>query len=255
MTPYALQSPEADDDGPETPTPRDEQQRTLWKVTQTTDRRIVVIAQECINEPLPDMPDDDIAALHLAKPIINLSWREQPRFEPLRRGEGQMAELIRNFDWVNHPLGAIETWPQARVELVGMILCSFVPMTAYLEKEAFTLYNDAFRQCLGPSKHPDCLGKPAKEVWGEIWHLIEPALMDTLNGIPIKREDQLLFWERLSDGGPNILEVRLNFSSCPASLIFCFCRRCTRHGIIHLTGDKTELLATCSSCLSNKKNR
>lgn len=46
------------------------------------------------------------------------------------------------------------------------------------------------------------LGKPAKEVWGEIWEHIEIPLADAMKGIPTERQDQLLFFERLHDGGP-----------------------------------------------------
>jgi PAS domain S-box-containing protein len=33
-------------------------------------------------------------------------------------------------------------------------------------------YNDAYRRALGPERHPGSLGKPGREVWAEIWHLI-----------------------------------------------------------------------------------
>lgn len=64
-----------------------------------------------------------------------------------------MGDKIRNFDWDNHPLGGISSWPQARVEMVGLILRSPVPMTAYLEHEAYVVYNDAYIAVLGQTKH------------------------------------------------------------------------------------------------------
>ena len=72
-----------------------------------------------------------------------------------------MGERIRAFDWGSHPLGKIDFWPQARVEMIGMILASPVPMTAYLEDEAYVLYNDAYIQVLGSGKHPHVLGHTA----------------------------------------------------------------------------------------------
>ena len=36
------------------------------------------------------------------------------------------------------------------------------------------LYNDAYIQVLGSAKHPWALGKPAAEVWSEIWHICGP---------------------------------------------------------------------------------
>lgn len=47
------------------------------------------------------------------------------------------------------------------------------------------------------------MGKPAIEVWGEIWQYIEIPLQEAMNGIPVERHEQLLFFERLQDGGPN----------------------------------------------------
>lgn len=198
-----------DDYGSEggTPTGREDQDHLLWKITKTVDRRILALAQDCLHEPLPELVNkEEMEKLRQTKPLVNVPWTLQHRFEPLRRGFGVMADLIRNFDWASHPLGPIEAWPQARVEMVGMILASHAPMTAYLEQEAYVLYNDAFIACLGKSKHPACLGRPAKEVWGEIWNLIEAPMDATLQGVPSRYEDQMLFWERLEDGGPNIME-------------------------------------------------
>lgn len=140
-----------------TPTGKEEHDQLLWKITQTVDRRILALAQDCLHDPLPELVSmEEVEELRHIKPLVNLSWTLQHRFEPLRRGFGIMAELIRNFDWANHPLGPIETWPQARVEMVGMMLASHAPMTCYLEDEAYVLYNDAFIACLGKSKHPAC---------------------------------------------------------------------------------------------------
>lgn len=47
------------------------------------------------------------------------------------------------------------------------------------------------------------LGKPAIDVWGEIWQYIEIPLQEAMNGIPVERHEQPLFFERLQDGGPN----------------------------------------------------
>lgn len=64
-----------------------------------------------------------------------------------------MGERVRNFNWSDHALGPIGSWPQARVEMVGLVLRSPVPMTAYLEHPAYVIYNDAYIAVLGQTKH------------------------------------------------------------------------------------------------------
>ena len=36
------------------------------------------------------------------------------------------------------------------------------------------IYNDRYRGCSAPSKHPGALGRPVREVWPEIWDEIGP---------------------------------------------------------------------------------
>jgi hypothetical protein len=36
------------------------------------------------------------------------------------------------------------------------------------------IYNDAYIQVLSLAKHPEALGKPAAEVWAEIWDICGP---------------------------------------------------------------------------------
>ena len=126
-----------------TPTGIEEQQRIFWKITLCPCKRILALAQDTAQDPIPALDSRTVDELRIRKPVIRLSWREQTRFTCLRNAEGEMAERIRNFDWASHPLGRIDHWPQARVEMVAMILSSPVPMTAYLEKESYVLYNDA----------------------------------------------------------------------------------------------------------------
>ena len=40
--------------------------------------------------------------------------------------------------------------------------------------QAHFLYNDAYIQVLGSAKHPWALGRPAAEVWSEIWEICGP---------------------------------------------------------------------------------
>ncbi|MEZ5739691.1 MAG: hypothetical protein R3E68_09735 [Burkholderiaceae bacterium] len=38
-------------------------------------------------------------------------------------------------------------------------------------------YNDHYAQLVGPSKHPDILGRKAAVAWAELWPLIGPQLI------------------------------------------------------------------------------
>ena len=44
------------------------------------------------------------------------------------------------------------------------------------------LYNDAYRHSIGPERHPGSLGRPAREVWDEIWDIIGPQIEQVMAG-------------------------------------------------------------------------
>ena len=129
---------------------------TLWRITVSVDKRIVAIAQDSQTDPFTDLTPEEASVVRRSVPTVERPWRQQTRFQGLTNGGGTMGELIRNFDWSQHPLGAIETWPQARVEMISLLLRCPLPMTAYQEDEAFVIYNDAYIEVLGPHKHPRC---------------------------------------------------------------------------------------------------
>ncbi|HST12039.1 MAG TPA: response regulator [Terriglobales bacterium] len=89
-------------------------------------------------------------------------------------GSGELGELIRRFDWSKTPLGAIENWNQSLKTSINLMLSSQHPMWIGWGPDATFLYNDAYIQVLGSAKHPWALGKPAAEVWSEIWDICGP---------------------------------------------------------------------------------
>jgi diguanylate cyclase (GGDEF)-like protein/PAS domain S-box-containing protein len=86
---------------------------------------------------------------------------------------GEMAERIRRIDWSTTPLGPVEAWPQSLKTALEIVLSSRYAMFVWWGKELINLYNDAYRPFLG-KKHPQALGRPAQEVWAEIWDLVGP---------------------------------------------------------------------------------
>ncbi len=66
--------------------------------------------------------------------------------------------------------------------------------------EFILIYNDGYAPILG-EKHPWALGLPAREVWPEVWHQIEPMHRDILAGTrgAIFADDILLRIQRHKD--------------------------------------------------------
>jgi len=107
-------------------------------------------------------------------------------------GDSDMARRIREYDWASHPFGSPEAWPQSLRSAIGICLHSSFPTAIYWGPELRLLYNDAWAPIPGP-RHPAALGAPAREVWSDIWHVIEPQfahLYRTGEGIFV--EDQML---------------------------------------------------------------
>ena len=89
-------------------------------------------------------------------------------------GGGEMGERIRTFDWSQTPLGPIEAWPQSLKTSTGLMLNSQHPMWVGWGRDITFLYNDAYIQVLSLAKHPWALGKPAQQIWAEIWDICGP---------------------------------------------------------------------------------
>ncbi|WP_246780591.1 sensor histidine kinase [Rhizobium sp. AQ_MP] len=89
----------------------------------------------------------------------------------LRNG-GQMADLILARDW-SDGLGPIETWPAALRSALSICLNSSFPTAIYWGPELRLLYNDSWSHIPG-ERHPWALGRPAAEVWSDIWKVVGP---------------------------------------------------------------------------------
>ena len=94
--------------------------------------------------------------------------------EEVFSGGGELGDRIRAFDWSSTPMGPISGWPQSLKTAVRILITSRYSMWMGWGPDSL-LYNDAYaRQTLG-KKHPWALGKPAREVWAEIWADLDPA--------------------------------------------------------------------------------
>ncbi|HUR10973.1 MAG TPA: ATP-binding protein [Flavitalea sp.] len=110
-------------------------------------------------------------------------------------GGGMMGTLIRSYDWRLSSLGSIDSWPQSLRSALSICLNSNFPIAIYWGKDLTLIYNDAWSPIPG-NKNPWALGKPAKEVWPDIWDEIEPQFQKTFTGEPGGSKDALLPMQR-----------------------------------------------------------
>lgn len=113
-------------------------------------------------------------------------------------GGGEMGQRIRTFNWAGTWLGPIQEWPQSLRAAVSICIGSRYPIVIWWGREKLTqLYNDGYIPMMGEGKHPLFLGQSARDCWKEIWHIIDPMLVNVFKaGEATWSEDFLLVLER-----------------------------------------------------------
>ena len=112
-------------------------------------------------------------------------------------GGGEVGALMGQVDWSSTPLGPVETWPQSLQTVVRILLSSRFAMWMGWGPDLTFLYNDTYGRVTLGKKHPWALGKPAREVWSEIWSDIGPRVQRVLDGGGATWDEALLlFLER-----------------------------------------------------------
>ncbi|MGA8273140.1 MAG: PAS domain-containing sensor histidine kinase [Candidatus Sulfotelmatobacter sp.] len=121
-------------------------------------------------------------------------------------GQGEIAELIRQFDWSNTPLGSVEIWSDTLVTTVNLLLASRHPMFLWWGPDLIQFYNDGYRPSIREDKHPSAIGQRGIECWPEIWPIIGPQIETVMGSghstwntnqlVPIKRNGKLeeVYW-------------------------------------------------------------
>ena len=91
---------------------------------------------------------------------------------------GETGKLIRDYNWADNPIGPISQWPHSLRTTLGVVLHSAFPMFLFWGEDRICFYNDAYRPSLGVNgKHP-AIGKPAHEVWPEIWEITDSLISE-----------------------------------------------------------------------------
>jgi len=121
-------------------------------------------------------------------------------------GQGEMAELVRRFDWSKTPLGPVETWSDTLVTTVNLLLASRHPMFLWWGPDLIQFYNDGYRPSIREDKHPSAIGQRGIECWPEIWPIIGPQVEAVMTAghstwntdqlVPINRHGKLeeVYW-------------------------------------------------------------
>jgi signal transduction histidine kinase len=146
--------------------------------------------------------------------MLSSSHKPNHSTQPKSRihASGQMAELVRNFDWAQTPVGPIEDWPELLLNTVNTLLGARQPMFLWWGRDLIQFYNDAYCPCIGADKHPSALGQRGSDCWSEIWGVIGPLIENVMtNGEPYWSEDQLIPIYR--DG--KLVDVYWTFSYSP----------------------------------------
>ena len=97
-------------------------------------------------------------------------------------GGGEMGALMRIRDWRLSPLGSPQHWPQSLKTAVRLLLSSGHPMFIWWGPRLIQFYNDAYRQSIGPERHPSALGQEGRACWEEIWPIIGPQIEQVMSG-------------------------------------------------------------------------
>src|ERR1700704_2562210 len=111
-------------------------------------------------------------------------------------GSGEMASMMRDFDWASTDLGPPASWPQSLKTVVRIVLTSRYAMWMAWGPNLRFFCNDAYLPTVG-IKRDWVLGSRSDKVWEEIWPDIGPRIERVLNtGEATWDEGLLLFLER-----------------------------------------------------------
>src|SRR5690349_2284245 len=82
---------------------------------------------------------------------------------------GRVGHDLLGVDWAASPLGPMEGWPQSLCTSVRILTSSRFSMWMAWGDQLTFFCNDAYRRDTLGTKYPWALGRPATQVWAEIW--------------------------------------------------------------------------------------
>jgi PAS domain S-box-containing protein len=95
-------------------------------------------------------------------------------------GGGEVGRVMATWDWATTAVGPPEHWPASLRGIVRVVLTSRFSMWLAWGPDLTVFYNDAYQRDTLRGRHPWALGRPAREVWSEIWDDIGPRIRTVL---------------------------------------------------------------------------
>ncbi|MGY4652553.1 SpoIIE family protein phosphatase [Mycobacterium sp. URHB0021] len=90
--------------------------------------------------------------------------------------DAEVGRDLAQVDWAATELGRPSGWPQSLQTALSVVLSSRFPMWMAWGPELTFFCNAAYRRDTLGRKYPWALGRPATEVWAEIWNDIGPRI-------------------------------------------------------------------------------
>lgn len=111
--------------------------------------------------------------------------------------DAEIGGDLAAVDWASTPLGPPAGWPQSLRTAVSILLSSRFSMWMAWGPQLTFFCNAAYRRDTLGQKYPWALGRPASEVWAEIWADIGPRIDAVIStGTATWDEALLLLLER-----------------------------------------------------------
>jgi hypothetical protein len=121
---------------------------------------------------------------------------------------GEMASLIKSFDWASTALGPVDQWPQSLKTTTGFLLRSPVPIVLLWGLDGVMIYNDAYSSFAG-GRHPRLLGSKVREGWPEVADFNDNVMKVVMAGGTLSYRDQNLTLYRRREAEPCLAQSRL----------------------------------------------
>lgn len=126
-----------------------------------------------------------------------LAASDELDMQHLFESSGQIGADLAKVDWSATSLGDPSGWPQSLRTVLHVLLTSRFSMWMAWGEELTFICNEKYRRDTLGAKYPWALGRPAREVWAEIWDDIGPRLETVMTeGIASWDESLLLVLER-----------------------------------------------------------
>jgi PAS domain S-box-containing protein len=108
--------------------------------------------------------------------------------------EGDVGPGLAAVDWAATPLGPPSGWPQSLRTAVDILVSSRFSMWMAWGPRLTFFCNAAYRRDTLGRKYPWALGRPASEVWAEIWDDIGPRIATVLSSEQATWDEGLLLY-------------------------------------------------------------